>query len=96
VIGKPVPAGPAVCLKNAWGDPIPYAVVTFTIEERDGEKGDPSVIGENDWQTTQVTDQDGRAAVPSWTLKRAGEYHVTARIGNLQKRFTATAAKAGA
>lgn len=57
-VGQPVPVAPSVVVRSSTGAVLPGLQVSFTVAGGDG-----SVTG-----ATQVTDEEGRATVGSWTL----------------------------
>jgi adhesin/invasin len=80
-VGTSVPTAPEVRLTDAHGNPIAGAAVVFAVASGGG-----SVAGAN-----QTTDNDGVAAVGSWTLgTAAGSNTLTATAELLNATFTAT------
>lgn len=82
-VGGLVPNPPAVVVRDAGGNPVPNATVTFAIASGGGQLTGAS----------QTTNAQGIATVTSWRLGAApGTNTVTATVGNLTPvTFTATA-----
>jgi hypothetical protein len=76
-----VPIAPAVNVKDANGNNVGGATVTFTVGIGGG-----TVTG-----ATQITSAGGAATVGSWTLGQAGSNTLVASVGVLSTTFTATA-----
>lgn len=77
--GRPVPILPAVRLIDRYENPVVNATVNFSATA--GVLAGSSV----------VTDGDGVATVPGWTLGAPGQGHqLTATMGTLSAQFTAT------
>jgi adhesin/invasin len=80
-VATPVVTRPAVVLKDAGGNPVAGASVTFTIASGGG-----GLTG-----GTQITDASGLATVGGWTLGTlAGPNTLTASAAGLTRAFTAT------
>ena len=76
-----VPIAPSVNVKDANGNNVGGASVTFTVGIGGG-----TVTG-----ATQTTSAGGAATVGSWTLGQAGTNTLVASVGGLSATFTATA-----
>jgi hypothetical protein len=82
VVGQEVIPRPTVRVRDAFGNPVPGATVTWVVTEGGG-----SIIGPN----TSVTDAEGRATVTGWRLGPvSGINRLQARTANgLVATFTA-------
>ena len=80
-VATPVSTRPAVVLRDAGGNPVAGASVTFTVASGGG-----GVTG-----GSQTTDASGNATVGSWTLGNlAGTNTLTASAAGLTRTFTAS------
>ena len=80
-VATPVSTRPAVVLRDAGGNPVAGASVTFSAASGGG-----GITG-----GTQTTDASGAATVGSWTLGNlAGTNTLTASAAGLTRTFTAT------
>lgn len=81
--GAPIPAPLRVRARDQFNNPVAGATVTWAVDAGGGSLG----------ATSSVTDANGIAVAPTWTLGTiaAGEQAVVATLGALTARFTATA-----
>ncbi len=95
-VGTAVPVAPAVVVNDAFGNPVPGTVVTFSAVTAGSSVSNGTTTGSS---VTVITNAAGIAALNAWTLgTQSGPYAMNAAVAGLSGSpvaFTATATPGG-